>query len=233
MYRHDLPVSQDEKRAARRRAFTDADADGRARCHVNLHVSLETQGKEKKCKFSPLQVCDRTSLERWVFLCERVEEMVKRRIQGARWHRFANSSCPHVLFSPFFSMKGHGCYAATVDGRVSGECGDDTLSSSSSFPCFPSTLASVFHDWRIYYAAFFFFLPSSFLSPTTLLLPSQVASRVTAGFAEAHACWQHTVTDLVVERKKLTEPQCKNPVFILETATLQFGPWISPETFLY
>lgn len=79
---------------------------------------------------------------------------------------------------------------------------------------------------------FFFFLPSSFLSPTTLLLPSQVASRVTAGFAEAHACWQHTVTDLVAERKKLTEPQCKNPVFILETATLQFGPWISPKTFL-
>lgn len=103
MYRHDLPVSQDGKRAARRRAFTDADADGRARCHVNLHVSLETQGKGKKCKFfSPLQVCDMTSLGRWVFVCERVEEMVKRGIQGARWHRFANSSCPHVLFFPSF-----------------------------------------------------------------------------------------------------------------------------------
>lgn len=103
MYRHDLPVSQDVNRAVRFCAFTEThtDADERAHCHMNLHVSLETQGKEK-CKFSPLQVCDLTSSGRWAFECEHVEEMVKRGIQEGRWHRFANSLCPHVLFSPLF-----------------------------------------------------------------------------------------------------------------------------------
>lgn len=189
MYRHDLPVSQDVNRAVRFCAFTEThtDADERAHCHMNLHVSLETQGKEK-CKFSPLQVCDLTSSGRWGFECEHVEEMVKRGIQEGRWHWFANSLCPHVLFSPLF-----------FDERTQLLCCNSGWKSLRrmwqqlpflhlfflvflpSFPQYSMTEEYVMQHFSP-------FLPSSFLSPTTLLLPSQVASRVTAGFAEAHVC---------------------------------------------
>lgn len=82
------------------------------------------------------------------------------------------------------------------------------------FPSYPSILSLVFHDTKNvtqHFPPLLHSLSSSFLSPTLLLLPSQVASRVRAGFAEAPVCWQHTVTDLIAERRKPTEPQCKTP----------------------
>lgn len=69
------------------------------------------------------------------------------------------------------------------------------------------------------------FSPFLHLPSTTLLLPCQVATRLTAGFAEAHVCWQHTMTDLVAESRKLTELACENPFILLS------GLRISSKTF--
>lgn len=207
------------------------DADSRARCHVNLHVSFWDAGEGK------MQMLSSSSL--WHDVLREMSVCVsmwrKWRKEGFKGGDGTDSLIPRapVCFSSSFFVREHSCYAATVDGRVSGECGNNSLFSFLIPPCFPSILSSVFHDWRMLCSIFFplfFFLPSSSLSPMSLLLPSQVACRVRAGFAEAHACWQHTVTDLIAERKEQTEPQCKNP--FPETARLQFGFQIFPKTFI-
>lgn len=97
-------------------------------------------------------------------------------------------------------------------------------------PCFLSSSLQYSMTRQMLYSTppFLYSLSSLSVSPTSLLLPSQVACRVRTGFAEAHACWQHTVTDLIAERRKPTEPQCKKP--FAETCNVAiWAPVFSPK----
>lgn len=82
---------------------------------------------------------------------------------------------------------------------------------SPPYPSFPAwhAFAILEEECKLCCIFSFFSIPSfTFLislSPMLLLLRSQVASRVRAGFVKAHACRRDTVTDLIAERERRAE----------------------------
>lgn len=189
------------------RMHTDSQNHARVRScradgHVNPHVSLEAQGKGK-CKCSPLQVCDMPSSGRRAFAREHVEEREKRGIQGGKWRPFTNHSCPQLLFFSLF--------------RWLLCCNRGWKHLRRMWQQFPFLLPSFL--WYSVTRQMLHSTPPPRLSPSFVILisqshvapPASSGCRVRAGFAEAPACWQHTVTDPIAERRKPTEPQCKSP----------------------
>lgn len=110
-----------------------------------------------------------------------------------------------------FAVKEHACLAAKIDVTVSGGYGFATKSFCFSHFFFSVSLFSSMTclgrprrgmQVMLHIFPFPFFIVLISLSPMLLLLQSQVASRVRAGFVEAHAFWRDTVTDLIAKRKR-------------------------------
>lgn len=137
---------------------------------------------------------------------------------GADSLRIRRVSPPALMH---FAVKEHACQAAKIDDGLRRMwrrqkvlfCLLMFLVSffPPLYPSFPAwhAFAILEEECKLCCIFSFFSIPSfTFLislSPMLLLLRSQVASRVRAGFVKAHACRRDTVTDLIAERERRAE----------------------------
>lgn len=194
--------------------FTHADALTQT-CSLSRESACEFNDTgEEKCKCASLQVSDMTSMGRWMSACVRERRRWWRERFG-EWDGAGSlciwciSSCPHALCCERTCLSGSENRCNSLRRIWLCQvlfCLRTLLISFFLYPPFSSVTCLGRPQRRmqvmLHIFPFPFFIVLISLSPMLLLLQSQVASRVRAGFVEAHAFWRDTVTDLIAKRKR-------------------------------